>query len=519
MNITFVALPRSCPVKMPYKIPPLKSYLKREFPEHNFEIIDLNIQFNNWVLSNPEGLSEFGNEVVKEKLSSAYQILLPASNSNRKSFTKEELSLINFYCEFYEKSFRALSEQYKKQVKDDNYKVENEHVFFNCLISENTASFICFYITHFSQFDFLYFIAGYLKNNNDTIRLGVCGDTGIFKALGHAGEAFFSLFHFIAHDEPGLLLKDYIRGFPKNREKKVVALKKKKSDIFLNLNDLPLPDYSDIKITEYPSPYIIYPLYISHECKWEKCFFCANTAYKYSRADRSVSNVIKEIEFVNKTYNIRFFEFGDPWIIPEALFELSKNIIKKKLDIRFKFLGRLIDDYDENILKTTYEAGGRYVFWGLESGSQKILDNMNKGTHVETIKRVIKRSHQAGLLNCVFIIVGFPGETEQDLQETKDLLLELKPYIHYVRAKHFILMENTEVNKRINEFHISKVNFLRNHNPHSIPFFYDDPVLNKEVKKRYVDFLKFSEKNFNNKRYLPNNYNLHFVTDPKVIDL
>jgi hypothetical protein len=69
-----------------------------------------------------------------------------------------------------------------------------------------------------------------------------------------------------------------------------------------------------------------------------------------------------------------------------------------------------------------YRAGFRWAFTGLESGSDRLLKSMNKGIDVTSAREVISRFHHAGILVHVFMIAGFPGETEQDRQESADFV-------------------------------------------------------------------------------------------------
>lgn len=96
------------------------------------------------------------------------------------------------------------------------------------------------------------------------------------------------------------------------------------------------------------------------------------------------------------------------------------------MDIKFRCLGRAgLDTYEDYRLMK--EAGCQAVAWGIESGSQKMLDLMNKQVTVRQNHQVIEWAKKAGILDRIFLIVGFPGETRKTLEETKRFVIDSDP--------------------------------------------------------------------------------------------
>jgi tRNA A37 methylthiotransferase MiaB len=97
------------------------------------------------------------------------------------------------------------------------------------------------------------------------------------------------------------------------------------------------------------------------------------------------------------------------------------------------------------------------ISFGVESGNQKILDLMRKGTNVKDIKKVLCESHQAGIKNIVFIMFGFPGEDKESFMDTINFLKENSDCLDIVSAAVFGLQEGSYVYEHPDEFEVYDV--------------------------------------------------------------
>jgi radical SAM superfamily enzyme YgiQ (UPF0313 family) len=86
-----------------------------------------------------------------------------------------------------------------------------------------------------------------------------------------------------------------------------------------------------------------------------------------------------------------------------------------------------------------------------------VLDKMRKGTNVEDVKEVLKQSHEAGIVNTVFIMFGFPGETKKEFTETIDFLKENSANIDLVSTSVFGLQKGSAVYNNPKEFGITEI--------------------------------------------------------------
>jgi len=153
------------------------------------------------------------------------------------------------------------------------------------------------------------------------------------------------------------------------------------------------------------------------------CNFCTIDSNLCYRSPESVTSEIKElIEY----YGIKSFNFQDDTFLLNK--KRTKKMLElfKPLDIQFRCHGRVgldqIEDY-----QALKEAGCYQICWGIESGSQFMLDRMNKRVKVTQNMEVIHWAQWAGLLDRVFLVVGFPGETRETLEETKVFLEAADP--------------------------------------------------------------------------------------------
>ena len=158
------------------------------------------------------------------------------------------------------------------------------------------------------------------------------------------------------------------------------------------------------------------------------CTFCNSTLMRSYRnvRFRSANDVVNEILFLNRKYGI------DSFRIQDDIFSINRPRLKaisnalEPFHFSFRCFAR-VDNIDHEILFDLKKMGVFHLSFGVESGSQRMLDLMNKGITVENIKNSIRLSKQYGMKCRVFLIVGYPGENLESLDETIQLIREIKP--------------------------------------------------------------------------------------------
>ena len=155
------------------------------------------------------------------------------------------------------------------------------------------------------------------------------------------------------------------------------------------------------------------------------CAFCGLPSHCKTMKYRSAASVLSDIWRLKIVYGIKKFYFqDDSFTTNKGHMHRILDLIRP-LEIGFKCLSRVgntLDDY-----KKLESAGCNLICFGVESGSQKMLDRMNKQTTVEQNHVAIKLAKEAGLRTKAFFVFGFPGETRETIEETKRFIEKSKP--------------------------------------------------------------------------------------------
>lgn len=194
------------------------------------------------------------------------------------------------------------------------------------------------------------------------------------------------------------------------------------------------------------------------------CKFCT-TPYFYGKwSGKEVSDIIEEIELLIKDYHTKKIIFLDDNMLVDKvrIMKLCKEIRRKKIKCLFGCLCS-IKCYDYEVLKEMYEVGFRWVHFGIESGSPRLLKLMRKEMDIPNIKKVIKEVKELGYRVRASFILDYPTTTKEDLQATKDLILELNPHelrLHYLayRVGTPIFNENKNIKNKTQYIHSNKPN-------------------------------------------------------------
>ena len=192
-----------------------------------------------------------------------------------------------------------------------------------------------------------------------------------------------------------------------------------KNDFIEDLDSIPFPDRDLVDMSMFHRKVDgerCFGIIGSRGCFY-KCAFCDRSLFGEKLRSRSVDNIIEEIKHVISEYSVRNFElFDDIFLSGKKELNDFKNKVKN-LDIIYRCNSRT-DTLSEERCKALYDSGCRTLCFGIESGSQKILNAMKKGAKVEQNLKAIKMARMAGLITIGYFILGFPGETKDTIQET-----------------------------------------------------------------------------------------------------
>lgn len=197
-----------------------------------------------------------------------------------------------------------------------------------------------------------------------------------------------------------------------------------------DLDTLPFPDYSLVDVHSYhrvvdgrPSLSIL----SSRGCPY-RCVFCNSIimAGHHPPRFRSPINVIEEVRQLKLSWGVTAFRFQDD-IFTTNLPRLRKlTALLQAEDITYRCFAR-VDRCNQEVADRLYASGCRHLAFGIESGSSIILQRMQKDQTVDDIRRGIANAKHAGLIVRVYLMVGFPGETWETVQNTINLMLDCGP--------------------------------------------------------------------------------------------
>jgi radical SAM superfamily enzyme YgiQ (UPF0313 family) len=200
-----------------------------------------------------------------------------------------------------------------------------------------------------------------------------------------------------------------------------------------DLDTLPLPARDLIDIGRYREAwksrhgFFSLNLVASRGCPY-RCNWCARPIYGESFHIRSAEGVAEEMEQLKDVYGADHLWFADDLfsIKPRWVVELAGAVEHRRAALPFKMQSRINLMTPETTLALK-RAGCVEVWMGVESGSQKILDAMDKGTRVEQAAVAREHLRQQGIRACYFLQFGYPGETWLDIQQTLRLVRETRP--------------------------------------------------------------------------------------------
>ncbi len=204
-----------------------------------------------------------------------------------------------------------------------------------------------------------------------------------------------------------------------------------------SLDELPLPAYDLLPWKAYELEGKKFATIItSRGCPFN-CIFCSSSL-QFGKVWRghSPERVLEELKILREEHGREEIEFLDDTFTlnRKRAIEIAKNIKREGLDISWSFSSR-VDTIDLELAKELRSAGGHAVFFGLESGSQRILDLIGKGISLERAKRAVKIAKEAELNVMGAFIIGFPDETPEEMIQTINFSLKLDlDFVQYTIA-------------------------------------------------------------------------------------
>ena len=248
---------------------------------------------------------------------------------------------------------------------------------------------------------------------------------------GEAEERGVKLAHGLMNGGPGNGLRDLDGLGSSDFYNAPLTVIKGLDDLAFPAWDLfPLENYWNLRFAHGPQARDRYlPLLTSRGCPYP-CEFCVVPATNNQKwRARSAQNVVDEIESWVGKYQVREFHIEDldPTISDQRIREICKELLRRRLDVTWKIVaGTKVETIrSEETIDLMAEAGCRYISISPETGSPRLLKLMRKPFDLKHAVRLVKRMNQVGIRSQACFVLGYPGETEEDLAMTRNLVKDL----------------------------------------------------------------------------------------------
>ena len=159
-----------------------------------------------------------------------------------------------------------------------------------------------------------------------------------------------------------------------------------------------------------------------------KCAFCLKTFWDQKIRQRSANKVIEEMKECREKLGIKIIRVYDETFTlnKRRVIEICKGIIEEGLDIEWSVSSR-VNIIDRDIIEALHKAGCNTIFFGVESGDQRILDLMKKGITLQQCRGAFKICKDVGMKTVAYFMIGYPGENKHTIEKTINFAKELYP--------------------------------------------------------------------------------------------
>ena len=231
-------------------------------------------------------------------------------------------------------------------------------------------------------------------------------------------------------------------------------------DLIKDLDILPFPAYDLIDVKKYSnllaSEDLAITLATSRGCPFA-CTFCDIRRTKYR--SRSAENIIKEITYWREKGVKEFFIQDDNFTsVRRRTLEVCDLLEKSGLDIKYKISSR-VDSINEELMLKLKKTGCYRIYYGVESGSQRILDYLGKNTKTDQIEEAFRITKKHGIDAVAYIMIGVPGEKKDDIEKTLKLVKKIKP--NHLHTSICTPMPQTSLYKNLLEDKTIKVDYWK----------------------------------------------------------
>jgi len=262
----------------------------------------------------------------------------------------------------------------------------------------------------------------------------------------------------------------------------------------VDLDSIGFPKYewTDLSLYwTYKGDHLV-PITASRGCNWGGCRFCSEILPFRKRSPQSV---VEEIEyFVSNGFHIFHFNESDVNGDPKNLYDICSGVINRGLKVKLVGQLRISKHNNPEYFRHLARAGFVHLRFGVDGWSENTLKLQRKGYNMEMVFQNLRDCHHAGIWTTVNMVIGVPGETEEDISESIDNIARCKKYIDLVESLNILILRagseyyrNPDLYKI--RFHGDKDAIYRNHS-YYIPselWYSEDPFIDHETRVKRLD--------------------------------
>ncbi|MBN2416397.1 radical SAM protein [bacterium] len=227
-----------------------------------------------------------------------------------------------------------------------------------------------------------------------------------------------------------------------------------------------VPDYTGFPTADYLSPVPVLPYAASDGCYWRRCAFCPEKTEDARYRARAAETVIDQVTNGSAAVHAGLIHFLDAAMPPVILAALSRTRPPAPWYGYARFEEHLLDFDRCRALKLN---GCRMLKLGLESGSQRVLDAMQKGIDLERASAILENLRRAGIPTYVYVLFGTPSEREEDAGMTMDFITRHADAVTFLNAAIFNLPAESDEAAGLETFPLSRDDlslYCGFHHPH-----------------------------------------------------
>ena len=208
---------------------------------------------------------------------------------------------------------------------------------------------------------------------------------------------------------------------------------------------LPLPDFEGMPLDSYFVPTRILPYLATRGCYWGRCTFCDHgQGYFDQYRGKPAHDVVREVKALKDKYHAEHFLFADESYPPALFKKVSQLLVEERVDIKWTTLIRFEETLqDPAIWDLAAKSGCKTLYYGMESANERVLALMDKHAKKSVIEGNLREAARVGIWNHVMAFYGFPGETREEAEDTRQFLLRNQPHIHSVEVFYFVAYRHT----------------------------------------------------------------------------